>query len=101
MGNVDSNSQFEQGHLLLEFDHPHCVSGRYLTGKGKCYFLAFILAWSHLMCIAHLELTEPYPAVSINLRLQGKEYFNWIEGRYESIHKDPDASHIKSLVKHY
>ena len=63
MGNVDSKSKFEHGHIYIQPDHPYAISGENMTGN------------------VYMELKQPYPAVSLDIIIKGDEHCKWTERR--------------------
>ena len=60
MGNFDSRTQFEHGHIFLINDRDYAISGEELSGN------------------VHLDLKQPFPAVSLIIEIEGDERWQWI-----------------------
>ena len=83
MGSSFSNSKFSHGELALKLDHPYCFSGKFLTGR------------------IFLELSQPYPAESIYIKLKGKEDTYWRHGKHDDPKQDSDGTYVHQQVKDY
>ena len=55
MGSIDSRAQFLHGQIFLQTDHSYAIVGDNLTGN------------------IYLNLSQPYPAISLNIVIKGDE----------------------------
>lgn len=83
MGNFDSKAKFEHGEVTLTLDQPHFYAGEKLTGN------------------IHIELSQPYPAQSLYIKLKGKEKMYWKQGKHSHTSNDMDVWDIKEHLKWY
>ncbi|CAI2370718.1 unnamed protein product [Moneuplotes crassus] len=62
MDNLNQKIEFKHGHIYLETDENHAVSGQELNGR------------------VHLYLTQPFPAASLDIVMKGIEAVKWVSG---------------------
>ncbi|CAI2371244.1 unnamed protein product [Moneuplotes crassus] len=63
MGNSEGRPKFEHGDIYLQLDQPYVMSGATLTGN------------------VHINLSQPYPARSLEIGIKGKEKVKWVRRR--------------------
>lgn len=59
MGSSTSKMKFEHGHLYLKLDKEYFVAGETVTGT------------------VYIDLTQAYPAQSLDITIKGKEKTKW------------------------
>jgi hypothetical protein len=74
MGGSDSKSQYPQGHIVMQLDKNFNLSGEDATGN------------------IFIELTQPYPAMALDVTIKGKEKVKW------EVNKTKHSSHSQQTV---
>ena len=80
MGNVDSRSQFESGHLQLQTDRPYYSPGEVVTGT--------------IYMRLHSQVAD---ANFFNLELKGIEFGQWRETIYKT---ERHGNRVETKVEH-
>ena len=83
MGKIDSRARFEHGHIYIQPDHPYAVSGENMTGN------------------IYMELSQPYPAVSLDIIIKGDEHCKWTERKTRSVRDSEGNSRTETYYVYH
>lgn len=83
MGNIDSRARFQHGHIFLQTDHPYAIAGDNMTGN------------------IYLDLTQPYPAVSLDIIVKGEERCRWTERKTRTVRDSDGKSKTETYYVHH
>lgn len=83
MGNIDSRARFDHGHMFMQTDHPYCISGENMTGN------------------IYLDLTQPYPGVSLDIIVKGDEQCKWTERKTRTVRDGEGKSRTETYYVYH